>query len=283
LYDGVCGAYTRGQAGNKTMATTNQLGNAVSAGNAAKQLGVTTVTIKAMVERGELEGFATSGGHRRILQRSINSFLGFDESDNNEGLAKVAVYARCSSTSQRTALVAQIDRLSKAAEEKLGEAPKLYSEIASAMGGGRKVLHRLIGDVIDGKVKVIVVEHLNRFARIQDTLELLNFICEKCGVKVIALDREEKLTEEAEFVDQVLSFLTCYVNKLSSKKAKAICTLKVDETTMAKLAAWKEEGLSVSAVASKAQRAKLTAVDGNGKASPLSQYKVGKLLAASQK
>lgn len=42
---------------------------------AARRLGVSVTTVQSMVERGELEGWRTRGGHRRINQASIQRVL----------------------------------------------------------------------------------------------------------------------------------------------------------------------------------------------------------------
>lgn len=47
-----------------------------STSQAAKMLGVSMGTVQQMVEDGVLEAWKTTGGHRRILQRSIRDFLG---------------------------------------------------------------------------------------------------------------------------------------------------------------------------------------------------------------
>lgn len=42
---------------------------------AAKWLGVSATTVQSMVERGEIDGWKTRGGHRRISQESIQRLL----------------------------------------------------------------------------------------------------------------------------------------------------------------------------------------------------------------
>lgn len=61
-----------------------QPGDIVSTTEAARILGVSTPTIQLMQERGELEGWKTRGGHRRIL---LSSVLRFKEAKGSRDLA----------------------------------------------------------------------------------------------------------------------------------------------------------------------------------------------------
>ncbi len=53
---------------------------------AAERLGLSLGTVQQMVENGVLEGWKTSGGHRRILLSSVDDFLGKSSSDSSGSL-----------------------------------------------------------------------------------------------------------------------------------------------------------------------------------------------------
>lgn len=54
---------------------------------AARQLGLSLGTVQQMVESGVLEGWKTAGGHRRILQSSVDRFIAQSQTGTRNGSA----------------------------------------------------------------------------------------------------------------------------------------------------------------------------------------------------
>ncbi|MBG1260372.1 IS607 family transposase [Nostoc commune] len=111
------------------------------------------------------------------------------ESEPIGGRATV-VYARVSTRPQKADLDRQVERLST-----------LYpgAEVVKEVGGGlnlrRKGLINLLGRVLRGDIRIIVVAHKDRLARFG--FDIIEWLCEQFDCKIISLkDREWKDSEE---------------------------------------------------------------------------------------
>ncbi|MCT7958721.1 IS607 family transposase [Laspinema palackyanum] len=166
---------------------------------AAKILGVHERTLRRWDEDGSIETIRTPAGQRRY---NIESYTAKSGSENR----KVVVYARVSSRAQQPDLNRQVAALSN-----------LYpqAEVVSEIGGGlnfkRKKMLALLGQVLSGDVRMVVVAHKDRLARFG--FDLFRWLCEQNRCELVVLN-ETSLSPEREMVEDILAILHCFSSRL---------------------------------------------------------------------
>lgn len=106
-----------------------------STSEAAQRLGLSLGTVQQMVENGQLEGWKTAGGHRRIRVSSIEEFRARSMADNTQSQPRPAA-------NSLQVLVAEDDRILQ----------KLYEHTLSSWGLPLQI--RLVSSGIDGLLEI---------------------------------------------------------------------------------------------------------------------------------
>ncbi|MGL5194730.1 MAG: IS607 family transposase [Chroococcales cyanobacterium] len=174
---------------------------------AAQILGVNERTLRRWEENGSIETIRTPSGQRRYNVESYTARAG----NNNR---KVVLYARVSSRAQQPDLNRQVATLCN-----------LYpqAEIVSEIGGGlnfkRKKMLALLGQILSGDVRMVVVAHKDRLARFG--FDLFQWLCEQNRCELVVLN-DTSLSPEREIVQDILAILHCFSSRLSGlRKYKA--------------------------------------------------------------
>ncbi|MCT7975939.1 IS607 family transposase [Laspinema olomoucense] len=166
---------------------------------AAQILGVHERTLRRWDENGSIETIRTPAGQRRYNVESYTAKSGSDT-------AKVVIYARVSSRAQQSDLNRQVAALSNLYPE---------AEIVSEVGGGlnfkRKKMLALLGQVLSGDVRMVVIAHKDRLARFG--FDLFQWLCEQNGCELVVLN-ETSLSPEREMVEDILAILHCFSSRL---------------------------------------------------------------------
>ncbi|MEX6777997.1 IS607 family transposase [Limnospira fusiformis KN01] len=166
---------------------------------AAQILGVHERTLRRWDENGSIETIRTPAGQRRYNVESYTAKSGSDK-------RKVVIYARVSSRAQQSDLNRQVATLSNLYPE---------AEVVSEIGGGlnfkRKKMLALLGQVLSGDVRMVVVAHKDRLARFG--WDLFRWLCEQNRCELMVLN-ETSLSPEREMVEDILAILHCFSSRL---------------------------------------------------------------------
>lgn len=140
----------------------------------------------------------------------------------------VATYARVSSSENKSNLESQSERLRNFASAKGYKIHKEVKEVGSGLNDERKKLEDLIKD---DNIKIIIVEHKDRFSRFG--LNLINILMEQRGRKIEIInevnDSKEDLMQD--FVSIITSFCARLYGKRRTKRKtdKIISELNKDD------------------------------------------------------
>ena len=166
----------------------------------AKKHGVSSQTIRNWIKSGKIDApKRTIGGHFRIQEKAERRFI----------------YARVSSSKQKTTVERQLELLS----EKYPKHEQL-SDIASAFNFQRKGLKTILESAMSGSsVEVVVTTH-DRLAR--SGLELIRWIIELHGGRIISLEESAKTEnfDTKELIGFITSFCNSYYGKRSAQRRK---------------------------------------------------------------
>jgi excisionase family DNA binding protein len=168
---------------------------------AAEELGLHPNTIRKYADEGVLPSYRTEGGQRRV---SVEAY----KQEQLEG--KTVCYCRVSTRGQKD----DLDRQVAFMRERYPEA-EIVTDIGSALNYKRKGLKTLLGRALRGEQLKIVVAHKDRLVRFG--FEFVQYIIEKCGGKIVVLDKSAG-TEEDELVEDLLAIIHVFSCRLYGKR-----------------------------------------------------------------
>lgn len=184
-------------------------------GEAAEALGVTTTTLRNWDKSGVLHpDEKTRGGDRRYR---IESLRNLKPSANIVEDIKTIAYARVSSHDQKHDLVRQVQVLDNYCSSK-GFQYEIIQDIGSGMSYYKKGLTNLLNQILDDKVKRLVLTHKGRLLRLG--AELVFSICEAKNVEVVIINKgEENINFEEELSKDVLDIITVFSARLYGRRS----------------------------------------------------------------
>ena len=149
-------------------------------------------------EEGKIQAIKTPSGQRRY---NIQGYTAQFVSDRVE-----IIYCRVSSRAQQPDLERQVEAVSSRYPQ---------AEVIAEIGGGlnfkRKKLLAILGRIMSGTVKRLIVAHKDRLARFG--FDLFQWLCEQNGCELVVLN-ETNLSPEQEMVEDILAILHCFSSRL---------------------------------------------------------------------
>ena len=189
----------------------------LSAGEAARALGVSVKTIQRWDKAGLLPVTRTVTNQRRIPVDAVHPLL------KAQGKSlRCAIYARVSSTKQEQEgnLTRQVERLQRVAQERNYEMVALIQEQASGLNEKRKGLKQLFHLIDHQEIDLVLIEDPDRlvcfgYGYLEET-----FRWKQVRIEVVAPPKVQTPTEE--LVADVLSIVTVFSGRLDGSRAKTI-------------------------------------------------------------
>jgi len=195
---------------------------------AAKELGVSTDTLRRWDKSGKLVADRTVAGHRRY---DLDQLLRIQNKKQLPSARITICYARVSTSEQKADLQRQVNLLQSFCEAK-GWQPQVIQDLGSGLNYNKRGLRELIKLVLAGSVERIVVSHKDRLLRFG--AGIIFQICEAFNTQVIIITRnDEKIAFEEELAQDVLEIITVFSAKLygSRSKKNKIIAEKLKEAT----------------------------------------------------
>jgi len=137
---------------------------------------------------------------------------------------RAVIYARVSSSDQKTDLERQIQYLTQYCAAKGYKIVDVISDIASGLKTNRKGLLKLFNYIINRQVDVVVVTYRDRLTRFG--FEYLEYFFKQFGVRIDVVYGEEPKDAYQELVEDLLAIVTSFAGKLygmrSHRKKKLV-------------------------------------------------------------
>ena len=188
---------------------------------ASEFLGVSMDTLRRWERTGKITSFRTEGGHRRYEKKDL---IKFKKDDSVEPRITIA-YCRVSSSDQKEDLQRQIQNVSPYCIAN-GYQFQVISDLGSGLNYNKKGLRELIELICSNQIERIVVNYKDRLIRFG--FELIEQLCSIYHVTIEVINLTEDKTYEEEVVEDVLSVITVFSEKLygarSHKSKKIIAT-----------------------------------------------------------
>jgi putative resolvase len=189
----------------------------LSAGEAARALGVSVKTIQRWDKAGLLPVIRTATNQRRIPVETIHQLL------KGQGKAlRCAIYARVSSAKQEQEgnLTRQVERLQRVAQERSYEMVALIQEQASGLNEKRKGLKKLLHLIDHQEIDLVLIDYPDRLVRFGYGYLEETFRWKQVRIEVVEPPKVQTPTEE--LVADLLSIVTVFSGRLYGSRAKKI-------------------------------------------------------------
>ncbi len=187
---------------------------------ACRVLGVSYTTLRRWIKEGKLKAVQTIGGKYRIPEGEIKRLLSGVETKET----RAVIYARVSSSDQKSDLERQIQYLTQYCSAKGYRVIDILSDIASGLKTNRRGLLRLFDYVVDRKVDVVVITYKDRLTRFG--FEYLEYFFKQYGVQVETVYGDEPKDAYQELVEDLIAIVTSFAGKLygmrSHRKKKLV-------------------------------------------------------------
>jgi putative resolvase len=181
---------------------------------AAKILGVSTITLRRWETNGKLLPERTAGGHRRydLLKLKPELYRAILK-DNKTTIA----YARVSSHDQKSDLERQKQVLEMYCAN-CGWTFEVIADLGSGMNYYKKGLKKLLNAILDDKVGRLVLTHKDRLLRFG--AELVFAICEAKEVEIVIINKGEDTSFEEDLAKDVLEIITVFSARLYGSRSR---------------------------------------------------------------
>ena len=136
------------------------------------------------------------------------------------------IYARVSSSDQRSYLERQVEYLKEYCSAKGYNAVDILTDVASGLNEKRRGLKKLFEYVVNGKVDVVVVSYKDRLTRFG--FRYLEEFFNSHGVRIEVVFGEEPKDLRQELIEDLITIVTSFAGRLygSHKKKKVVESVK---------------------------------------------------------
>ena len=189
---------------------TNNIKKFYRTGEFAEILGVSVKTLQRWDRDGRLKSKRTPTNRRYYTYDQYLEFAGInsvDETDNR----KTVIYARVSSRPQKDDLKNQISFLREYCNAKGMIVDQIVEDFGSGLNYNRKLWNALLDEVIDGKIRVIVITHKDRFIRFG--FDWFEKFCMRFNTQILPANNQD-LSPHEELVQDIISILHVFSCRL---------------------------------------------------------------------
>lgn len=141
------------------------------------------------------------------------------------------IYARVSTQKQKKDLSNQIETIRKYANENGYSVSEVYSDIASGLNYDRGEFQKMLNEVIEYKIKTVIISNKDRLTRISFDMWKQLFKQFSCDLIVVNQDETNSETSEKEIFEDIISLLHCFAMRMYSARRKKKITLVVEDLT----------------------------------------------------
>ena len=142
---------------------------------------------------------------------TYDQYLQFKGIGKDADFRKIVIYTRVSTRNQSDDLENQVDFLQTYANAKGLIADEIIRDYGSGLNYNRKKWNQLMVEVMENKIKMILVSHQDRFVRFG--FDWFEKFCNKFNVEIVVV-KNEKLSPHEELVQDIVSILHVFSCRL---------------------------------------------------------------------
>ena len=142
---------------------------------------------------------------------TYDQYLQFKGIVKDADFRKIVIYTRVSTRNQSDYLENQVDFLQTYANAKGLIADEIIRDYGSGLNYNRKKWNQLLVEVMENKIKMILISHKDRFVRFG--FDWFEKFCSKFNVEIVVV-KNEKLSPHEELVQDLVSILHVFSGRL---------------------------------------------------------------------
>jgi predicted site-specific integrase-resolvase len=174
----------------------------------AELLNVTVKTLQRWDREKTLVANRTPTNRRYYTYDQYLQFKGIGKDADSR---KIVIYTRVSTKNQTDDLENQVDFLQQYVNAKGLIVDEIIRDYGSGLNYNRKKWNQLLGEVMENKIKMILVSHKDRFVRFG--FDWFEKFCNKFNVEIVVV-KNEKLSPHEELVQDIVSILHVFSCRL---------------------------------------------------------------------
>ena len=174
----------------------------------AELLGVSVKTLQRWDRDGILKANRTPTDRRYY---TYDQYLQFKGIQTENDIRDTVIYARVSTRNQKDDLQNQVEFLKQFCNAKGIIVNQCVEDFGSGLNYNRKKWNRLLDEVMENKIKTIVISNKDRFVRFG--YDWFEKFCEKFNTKIIIVNNET-LSPNEELVQDIISILHVFSCRL---------------------------------------------------------------------
>lgn len=174
----------------------------------AELLNVTVKTLQRWDREKTLVANRTPTNRRYYTYDQYLQFKGIGKEADSR---KIVIYTRVSTRNQTDDLENQVDFLQQYVNAKGLIADDIIRDYGSGLNYNRKKWNQLLNEVMENKIKMILVSHKDRFVRFG--FDWFEKFCNKFNVEIVVV-KNEKLSPHEELVQDIISILQVFSCRL---------------------------------------------------------------------
>jgi len=188
----------------------------ISIGDAAKELGISTKTLRRWADTGKIKFERSPTGQRRFF---LSDILRITPRDFNQLDDRITInYARVSSHDQKADLVRQAQVL-EAFSATNGWQFETIQDLGSGLNYNNRGLQKLLKRIMQGDVGRLVLTHKDRLLRLG--AELVFAMCAEFETEVVIINKSnEEVTLEQELVPDMIELITVFSARLYGSRSQ---------------------------------------------------------------
>ena len=174
----------------------------------AELIGVSVKTLQRWDREGILEANRTPTDRRYY---TYDQYLQFKGIKTQNDIRQVVIYARVSTKNQKDDLQNQVSFLRQFCNARGIIVDQCMEEYGSGLNYNRKKWNKLLDDVMEQKIKTIIITHKDRFIRFG--YDWFEKFCMKFHTTIVIVNNEE-LSPQEELVQDIVSILHVFSSRL---------------------------------------------------------------------
>jgi excisionase family DNA binding protein len=188
----------------------------LSIGDAAKELGISTKTLRRWADSGKIRCLRSPSGQRRFFLADIKRIT---PRELNQLDDRITInYARVSSHDQKEDLTRQAQVL-EAFSAANGWQYETIQDLGSGLNYQKKGLQKLLKRIMQGDVARLVLTHKDRLLRFGS--ELVFGMCEEFETEVVIINKSsEELSFDQELVTDMIELITVFSARLYGSRSR---------------------------------------------------------------
>lgn len=188
----------------------------ISIGEAAKELGVSTKTLRRWTDAGKIKYERSVSNQRRFYLTDIKRLTPRNLKQLDERIT--VNYARVSSHDQKADLVRQVQVL-EAYSSSNGWQFETIQDLGSGLNYNKKGLKQLLKRIMAGDIGRLVITHKDRLLRFGS--ELVFAMCEEFDTEVVIVNKSmEETTFEIELATDMIELITVFSARLYGARSQ---------------------------------------------------------------